>query len=98
MEKLTEKFTMDDVALSSPLALGNLVRASERVKDGGKFTFQGRTLVAHCCCQDDIRCSSCCFDFVGDICDFVSCVPEERWDNAYAFFTIEPAEKGESHE
>jgi hypothetical protein len=25
-------------------------------------------------------------------------VPEERWDNAYAFFTIEPAEKGESHE
>ena len=98
MEKLTEKFTYDEIDFSSPLVMGNLVRATEHVKDGGKIIFRGRTIVCHCVPENQVRCHDCCFDFLSEYCDFVSCMPEERLDNTFAYFTIEPAKKGESHE
>lgn len=98
MEKSTEKFIYDDIACSSPWALASLVRESELAKDGDKFKFQGCTLVAHTLDVGGICCSDCCFEHTNEICDFVSCVPEERRDGNCAWFTLEPAGKGVSHE
>lgn len=98
MEEITEKFTRVAMAICSPLRLATLVRQSERTKDGDKINFLGRNLITHCTKQIGENCSKCCFDYVDELCDFVSCMPEEREANDWCYFTIEPEGKEASHE
>ena len=98
MEEITEKFTRDEVAMCSPCRLAYLVRRTEIAKDGDKIKFQGRFLVTHCTQHVGGNCSKCCFVYLDDLCVFVSCVPDERRDNGFAYYTIEPEGKGGGYE
>lgn len=98
MDEITEKFTRDDVVLCSPFRLASLVRQSARAKNGDKINFLGHTLVTHSTRSVGPPCNMCCFDNVYDLCDFVSCVPEERKDGSFAYYTIESKGKEVSHE
>ena len=98
MEETTKKITRDEVELVPPCMWASLLRRTAEAKDGDKVTFAGRTLVTHSAYCAGVRCNWCCFDYVDDLCDFVSCLPEERSDNLFAWFTIEPSGKEVSNE